>query len=163
MIPNMSVVIQVTVVYHYCSNKQSRTCTALEATVFGKPLVSSEAVISCDDHLEKQTSILFGKTQRDAGIQWKPWCPTFTWDLKAAYISGPVRSFKPATKPYGVTYRADRPHVWKVLWASEKLRVVLDICVQRKGLGGWYYQIQELNFVRKRSVFIQVWMCAFVK
>lgn len=36
----------------------------IQAAVFGKPLVSSEAVISCDDHLEKQTSILFGKTQR---------------------------------------------------------------------------------------------------
>lgn len=68
-------------------------------------MVSSKAVISCDDHLEKQTQAYSGS----------PDVLRLHWDLKAAYISGPVRSFKPATNPYGVTYRVIRPHVWKAL------------------------------------------------
>lgn len=161
MIPNMSVVIQVAVVYHSCSNKQSRTFRplCLVNRWFLVKRLLAVMIIQKNKHpfyLEKHKETQAYSGSPDVLLLHGTWKQPTLVDLCEALNLPHSRMAWPIGRIVHTYGRfCER--------AREKLRVVLDICVQRKGLGGWYYQIQELNFVRKRSVFIQVWMYAFVK
>lgn len=93
---------------------------------------------------------LWGKTQVHSG---STDVPVLQWNWEAAHVCGSVRICPPnPTWARGVTcaYQAIRPCVF-----TANVPAVSDVCVHRK-----LPMIPELNKLR---VFVQVWMCAFVK
>lgn len=117
------------------------------------PARSSRWFKPCDCWSALSIFVLVLFVGKNTGTQWKHRCPSFTVELGSSSHLWICANLSPnPTWARGVTcaYQAIRPCVF-----TANVPAVSDVCVHRK-----LPMIPELNKLR---VFVQVWMCAFVK